>query len=86
MWTNIPKPTGTPYTGVYTQGKQIYDQSDITYDDPNVYYDSINEAAWTGISKPTQTFGYFTWDEMTMTWDEAVGLWSSGWTNIDKPV
>ena len=53
MWTDIAKPTGSNYTPVNPQGKQHYDQADLTYDDTNIFYDSVNETAWTGITKPS---------------------------------
>jgi hypothetical protein len=56
IYTKIPKPTSTTYTGVYqTQGKQIYDQSDLTYDDVNTFYDSINLYQYTNVAKPLST-------------------------------
>ena len=54
-YTFIPKPTGTNYTNVNTQGKQQYDQPDIVYDQANVFFDSVNMAAYTSVNKPTGT-------------------------------
>lgn len=52
-YTNVSKPTGSVYTGLYVEGKQVYDQSDIEYDDPNVTYDTVIGDSYTNISKPT---------------------------------
>ena len=52
-YTNIAKPISSIYTGIYFEGRQIYDQSDIEYDQSTVNYDTINDAAYTDISKPT---------------------------------
>lgn len=53
MYTNVAKPTGTPYTSVNPQGKEQYDQSDVDYDDADVYYDTINWEAYTKVQQPT---------------------------------
>lgn len=51
-WTNVAKPTGTPYTNVNTQGKEQYDQANMTYDSTTTYYDGVNQGAWTDMAKP----------------------------------
>lgn len=51
-YTKIPKATGTAYTGIYPQGKQVYDEADITYDDASVFYDSDNMSLYTNVPKP----------------------------------
>ena len=51
-YTDVAKPTGSVYTGLYVEGKQIYDQADITYDNSTVAYDTVIDN-YTGISKPT---------------------------------
>lgn len=53
-YTNIAKPTDATYTGVYSSGRQIYDDS-FAYDDSAVFYDSIDENAYTSLSKPTDS-------------------------------
>ena len=53
-YTNIPKPTGTPYTRVNT-AKPNYDDINATYDDPTVFYDGISQLAYTNIAKPTSS-------------------------------
>lgn len=54
-YTNIPKPTSSVYTGIFVEGKQIYDQADISYDQSNVAYDTVNNASYTNISKPSSS-------------------------------
>ena len=51
-YTNIDKPTDATYTGVSTSGRQTYDEPLLSYDDSAVYYDSIDENAYSNISKP----------------------------------
>ena len=53
-YTNVAKPTSSVYTGLYVEGKQIYDQADIEYDQSNVNYDTIIDN-YTNISKPTSS-------------------------------
>lgn len=52
MWTNIPKPTGTPYTNI-NQAKPSYDEADLTYDSAFTFYDGINQNAWSNLTKPS---------------------------------
>lgn len=52
VYVNISKPTSSVYTGLYVEGKQIYDQVDIEYDQSNVAYDSISDD-YTNLAKPT---------------------------------
>ena len=52
MYTNIPKPTGTPYTKL-SAFAPVYDESTVAYDDANNYYDGINQSAYTNLAKPT---------------------------------
>lgn len=54
-YTNIPKPTGAPYTNNNPQGKEQYDQSSITYDSADVFYDGVNQNAYTNVNKPVGT-------------------------------
>jgi len=54
MYTNVAKPTGTPYTNVNT-AKPTYDESTFTYDDSTLYYDGFNPAVYTNVAKPTGT-------------------------------
>ena len=51
-YTDIAKPTSSVYTGLYVEGKQIYDQSDIEYDQSDVAYDTVSDN-YTNIGKPT---------------------------------
>ena len=53
-YTNVPKPTSSIYTGLYPEGKQIYDQVDVEYDQSSVAYDTIANN-YTNISKPTSS-------------------------------
>lgn len=50
MWTNISKPTGTPYTKV--QVFPTYDESSVAYDSSVDFYDGFNQAMYTLVSKP----------------------------------
>ena len=50
-YTNVAKPTSSIYTGIYADGKQIYDQADIEYDESTVAYDAVSNE-YTNISKP----------------------------------
>lgn len=52
-YTNVSKPTGSVYTGLYVEGKQVYDQADIDYDDSAVSYDTVIGDSYTNINKPT---------------------------------
>ena len=51
-YTNVAKPTSSVYTGLYVEGKQVYDQADIEYDQSSVAYDSVINN-YTNINKPT---------------------------------
>ena len=53
-YTNIAKPTSSVYTGLYVEGKQIYDQADIDYDQSTVAYDTVSNE-YTNIGKPTSS-------------------------------
>lgn len=53
-WTNISKPTGTPYTNT-NAAKLTYDEPSLSYDDSGTFYDGMNQAAYTNIAKPTGT-------------------------------
>ena len=52
-YTYPAKPTDATYTGVGAEGRQTYDEPLISYDDSSTYYDSVNENAYTSVSKPT---------------------------------
>lgn len=52
-YSYVAKPTSSTYSYSNPQGRQMYDQVDITYDDVRVFYDSVNESAYTSVSKPT---------------------------------
>lgn len=54
-YTNIPKPTGTPYTNTNVQGREQYDEPSITYDSSATFYDSEDFNSYTNISKPVGT-------------------------------
>lgn len=54
-YTNIDKPTGTPYTNLNPQGLEQYDQPDIAYDSSTTYYDGTDTSAYTNLPKPTGT-------------------------------
>lgn len=54
-YTNIPKPTGTPYTKLAPIGKEFFDDADTTFDSSTTYFDSINNATYTNVNKPTGT-------------------------------
>ena len=85
-WTNVPKPTGTPYTNVNPQGKEQYDQASLIYDDPNTFYDGINMAAWTNIAKPTGIFNITAgmyMGPLGLTYSKA--FTGSPWTKVIKP-
>ena len=51
-YTDIAKPTSSVYTGLFVEGKQIYDQTDIEYDQSSVAYDTVSNN-YTNINKPT---------------------------------
>ena len=51
-YTNVAKPTSSVYTGLYVEGKQIYDQANIDYDQSTVAYDTVSNE-YTNIGKPT---------------------------------
>lgn len=53
-YTNVPKPSGTPYTNV-RNGVPIYDDMTLIYDDENAYYDGDDPMSYTNIAKPTGT-------------------------------
>lgn len=87
MWTPVAKPSTSNYTNVNPRGKTQYDQADITYDDSSIYYDGVNPNQWTDVSKPNG-YGLFTWNQMTMTWENAQGVWGANndmWTRVTKP-
>lgn len=51
MYTNVAKPTGTPYTGVNT-AKPNYDETSLSYDDSATFYDGADMSAYTDVAKP----------------------------------
>lgn len=53
-WTNIPKPTGTPYTKVSYRGGEFFDDAAVDFDDPDIFFDGIDESAWTMVSRESQ--------------------------------
>lgn len=88
-WTNIAKPTGTPYTTTNPQGRENYDDASVTYDDANVFYDGVNVSAWTAITTPAYSGFYDSpWSEMDMRWSAAALSWGSvdSYTRVAKPV
>lgn len=54
-YTNIAKPTGTPYTQVNSSGKEGFNDSAVTFDQATTFFDGINNAVYTKLSKPTGT-------------------------------
>ena len=52
MYTNVSKPTGTPYTNTNTY-LPSYDEPTIIYDDPNVFYDGFSDSVYANVTKPT---------------------------------
>lgn len=54
-YTNVPKPTGVPYTTVNPQGRQTYNEPLLTYDDSGTFYDGVDTSAYTSVSKPIGT-------------------------------
>ena len=51
-YTNVAKPTGTPYTKV-NSFINTYDDSTVTYDSSSAYYDGYLTTAYTNLAKPT---------------------------------
>ena len=54
-YTNITKPSSTPYTDSHPQGKEQYDESTLTYDSDSTFYDGTNTGLYTNVSKPSST-------------------------------
>jgi hypothetical protein len=54
-YTNVAKPTGTPYSNINVQGREQYDQSNLTYDSSAVFYDSEDFNAYVNVAKPVGT-------------------------------
>lgn len=52
-YTNISKPTGTPYTNVNSSGKEGFDDAAVTFDQATTFFDGVNNAVYTNINKPT---------------------------------
>lgn len=52
-YTNVAKPTGTPYTNVLKAGSATYDAPTIAYDDVSTFYDGINLSSYSNVGKPT---------------------------------
>ena len=50
-YTKISKPTSSVYTGLFVEGKQVYDQVDVSYDDSVVAYDTVIDN-YTDVAKP----------------------------------
>lgn len=90
-WTNVAKPTGTPYTVVNPQGKEQYDQASLTYDDATTYYDGVNQLAYTNVAKPADTssstirVGMATGLIMPPTYSTAKTVTIDKWTRVSKP-
>lgn len=51
-YTNVSKPTGTPWHKV-KNGAPLYDDAVFMYDDPNTYYDGDSPNVYTRLAKPT---------------------------------
>lgn len=52
-YTNVAKPTGTPYTPVNSSGKEGFDDTAVLFDSATTFFDGINSAVYVNISKPT---------------------------------
>lgn len=91
-WTNLSKPTGTPYTYTNPKGKETYDDMSVLYDDPAVFYDGINITAWTGVAKPTGNVlatilpGMATGLMIPFTYAVQYNLAGDSWTKLNKPI
>lgn len=84
MYTNVPKPTGTPYININII--PVYDDLTVLYDDPNVFYDGFSDSAYTDIAKPTYniaTGGIATGLLMPLTFSKTTV--TSPYTNVNKP-
>lgn len=53
-YINVAKPTSSVYTGLFVEGKQVYDQADITYDQSSVAYDTVSNE-YTNVTKPVSS-------------------------------
>lgn len=81
-YTNIPKPTGTPYTTVNPIGKEQYDQANILYDDTTIFYDGFNPTVYTNVAKPSSP----TWNSLTVAWNNYPYEWNnSSYILVAKP-
>lgn len=85
-YTNISKPTNTPYTNLNSMGKEQYDQATLQYDDSGTFYDGVNQSLYTNVLKPTISLGL--WNSQTLIW-QLMNPWQSTgvatYTNIPKP-
>ena len=52
-YTNIAKPTGTPYTNSNSSGKEGFDDTEVTFDQASTFFDGVSNTAYTNLSKPT---------------------------------
>lgn len=84
MYTNVAKPTGTPYTNV-RNGYPLFDDTVVSYDDSAIFYDGDSSSFYTNIPKPLDSGT--TWGQATITWDNATFPWGSNgeYTNVSKP-
>lgn len=52
-YTNVSKPSSTPYSNANARGKEQYDQSNLIYDDTTAFYDGVNLMAYSYADIPT---------------------------------
>lgn len=91
-WTTVAKPTGTPYTAVSPQGKEMFDDPNVLYDDSTIFFDGVNTTAWGNILKPTGNTvisilkGMATGLLIPFTYSTQHDISSDSWTKINKPI
>jgi len=84
-YTNIPKPTGSGYTDITTEGRYVWDDLNIYWDDTNVYWDGNFISTYTNISKPSTS--NYTWADLQIAWSSVNSPWSNvSYNLIDKPI
>ena len=54
-YTNIAKPTGTPYTNANSSGKEGFNDADVTFDQASTFFDGVSNTAYMNISKPSSS-------------------------------
>jgi len=84
-YTKVTKPSGTTYTKQDVTRRELFDSPNISFDDTGTFFDGTDLSQYTDVSKPSIGFGAYTWNQMTIIWNNADKDWSTPYTKVAKP-